>query len=343
MIKVSIIGANGYTGYELLRILANHSKVNIAYAASRSQAGEFVHKLYPSLYNSYPNLKFCEVDTKLIAKGSDIVFTALPHKTSAEVCAELIKYGIKVIDLSADFRYDDLSAYEQTYGVTHPCKELNPTAVYGLSEINRQKIKTANLIANPGCYTTCAILPLYPLLKNKVIGATNIIIDAKSGVSGAGRQAKEDFSFTELSGNFKAYGVTTHRHNSEIDEKLSLAADKDIKTVFTPHLLPIKRGILATIYADLIAGEKQVNAAYTEFYGNEYFVKVLPDLPDLKHIAGSNECRISYRIDKKTNKIVIVAALDNLVKGASGQAVQNMNIMCGFDEKLGLTNITREL
>ena len=335
MIKVGIIGANGYTGYELMRMLAAHPKVKVVYAASRSNAGTPAANLYPSLSGAYGDMLFDAINFELCAKNCDVVFTALPHGVSAETCAAVLKAGgknIKVIDLSADFRYDSIPLFNTTYGIEHPCAGLNQTAVYGLSELFRSRVKEAQIVANPGCYPTASILALYPLVKEKLISPSGIIVDAKSGATGAGRQASEAFSLCESSGNFKAYGVTTHRHTSEIEEKLGANA-----LMFTPHLLPVKRGILATCYADIEkAAEKDIFAAYEKYYKNEPFVKVGADIPDLNYVVNSNECRIGFKIDARAKKIIIVSVIDNLIKGASGQAIQNMNIMFGFDERLGL-------
>jgi len=336
MIKVGIIGANGYTGYELMRMLATHPKARVVYAASRSNAGTPVTHLYPSLQGAYGDMLFDAIDVEACAKACDVVFTALPHGVSAETCATILKAGkknIKVIDLSADFRYDNIGLFNKTYGIEHPATELNQTAVYGLCELFRDNIKGAHMVANPGCYPTASILALYPLVQEKLVNPEGIIIDAKSGATGAGRQAQEAFSLCESGENFKAYSVTVHRHSSEIAEKLG--ADG---LLFTPHLLPVKRGILATVYATLCSGitETHIKTAYAKYYKNEPFVRVGDDIPELKYVVNSNECRIGFRVDKASGRIVIVSAIDNLIKGASGQAIQNMNILFGLDEKMGL-------
>ncbi|MCL2061055.1 MAG: N-acetyl-gamma-glutamyl-phosphate reductase [Firmicutes bacterium] len=345
MIKVGIIGANGYTGYELMRLLANHSGAKVVYAASRSMANTPVAELYPALGGAYADMRFSVPSAEDAASYSDVVFTALPHGLSAEMGARIIRMGKKVIDLSADFRYDNLAVFEKTYDITHPCPQLNNTAVYGLTELNRKKIKSASLIANPGCYPTASILALYPLLAEKVIKLDGIIIDAKSGQSGAGRKADEAFSLCESALNFKAYAVANHRHTGEIEEKLSLAAGADITLSFTPHLLPISRGILATVYADLSLDEKAAQAAYKKFYGGEPFVSVLTAgaLPELKSVTGSNICRIGFKADKRTGKIIIVSVIDNLIKGASGAAIQNMNVLFGLKETEGLPLVGNQI
>ena len=339
MIKIGIIGANGYTGFELMRLLSPHPDVKITYIASRSNAGVKAAELYPALSSYYCDITYKEPDAKACAKACDVAFTCLPHAASAAFGAELISCGVKVIDLSADFRYDDTDLYEKTYGVTHPAKKLNAEAVYGLTEINRDKIKGARIIGNPGCYTTSSILPLYPLIKENLISECGIIIDAKSGVTGAGRKADVNYSYCETDENFKAYAVTTHRHTSEIEEKLSVDGKK-VALSFTPHLLPVKRGILSTVYADLQSGAtgEKIAAAYDKYYGKEKFVTVFPEgtLPELKWVVGSNTCKIGYKVDKRLNKVIIVSCIDNLIKGAAGQAIQNMNVMFNLDESKGL-------
>lgn len=335
MIKIGVIGANGYTGYELMRLLSSHPKAKIVNATSRAHTNKLVAELYPSLACSYPALKFSDLDIEYCASICDVVFTALPHGVSAETCSALLasNKNLKVIDLSADFRYDSLPLFEKTYGIKHPAKKENAAAVYGLTEINRKDIKTARLIANPGCYPTASILGLLPLVKNGLVKLDSIIIDAKSGITGAGRQAKEDFSFCESAYSIKPYGVTTHRHTSEIEEKLGAS-----NLNFTPHLLPVKRGILSTAYADLseATNAKSIEKAYNQFYKKEKFVKVLPIMPELKFATNSNCCFIGFAVDKKTNRVIVASAIDNLIKGASGQAIQNMNLMFGLKEELGL-------
>lgn len=338
MIRAVVIGANGYTGFELMKLIYNHPHLKLEAALSRSHAGTAIRSVYPPLGFAYGDKTFEEADATSVAKRADIVFTALPHAASATIGGQLFDAGIKVVDLSADFRYNDTRLYESTYGVTHPRPELNADAAYGLCEINREKIKRAQIVGNPGCYTTCSILPLYPLLKAGVISEKGVIIDAASGVTGAGRKAELPYSYCETDENFKAYGVTTHRHTTEIEEKLSLG-DTRIAVTFTPHLLPLKRGILATIYADLIPGKTNadVDAAY-EIYRSEKFVVPLGEgvLPEIKWVTQSNVCAFGYKIDIKTNRIIIVSVIDNLIKGAAGQAIQNCNILFGLPEDEGL-------
>lgn len=345
MIRASIIGANGYTGFELMKIIYNHPHITLAAAASRSYAGTEIRALYPALGFAYVNKKFDEPDVNKIADESDVVFTALPHAASAEIGGKLYDKGVKVIDLSADFRYNDTVLYESTYKVTHPRPELNKIAVYGLCEIERKNIAKAEIAGNPGCYTTCSILPLYPLIKAGVISDSGIIIDAASGITGAGRKDDVNYNYCETSESFKAYGVTTHRHTTEIEEKLSLGKNR-ISVSFTPHLLPTKRGILATIYANLTSGAEKadIEKAYG-LYKGEKFAVPLGDgvLPELKWVINSNVCAFGYKIDLKNGRIIIVSAIDNLIKGASGQAIQNCNIMFGLDEQEGLPLIGNHL
>lgn len=329
MIQAAIVGANGYTGFELMRLLASHPQVKLTAAVSRSNAGVPVADLYPPLRFAYGNMAFSAADVSQL-KGVDVCFTALPHAASAEIGGQLHDMGVKVIDLSADFRYDSLELYQSTYKVTHPRPELNAQAVYGLPELFRDKIRTASIVGNPGCYTTCSILALYPLLKEGLIGRDGIIIDAKSGVTGAGRKADLAYNLCEASENFKAYGVTTHRHTTEIEEKLGVSLS------FTPHLLPVKRGILATVYAECTASESDIQAAYDKYYKDERFVFASPMLPELHHVRGSNCCAIGYKLDPRLKRVILVSVIDNLIKGASGQAIQNMNILFGLDEGLGL-------
>lgn len=339
MFKASIIGANGYTGLELMNILSRHQGFQVQNIVSRSMAGREVNSLYPSLLQ-YKNKYFTEHNKEEIAKTSDVVFLCLPHTQSFEVAQYYYDKGVKVVDLSADFRYDDSLIYEEWYKTPHLNANLKKKAVYGLSEIYAEEIKTADIVANPGCYTTCSILPLYPLIKEKLISYANIIIDSKSGVSGAGRKAEESLMFTEVTNNFKAYGLCSHRHTSEIEEQLSKAAESKIKLSFTPHLLPINRGILSTIYGNLNEGvcSKDIEDALNTFYRGKNFITILEEgkNPEIKAVAGSNNCFIGYNIDKRLNRVILVSVLDNLIKGASGQAVQNANLMFGLDETMGL-------
>ncbi len=334
--NISVIGATGYSGAELMRILSGHKKVNIAHAVSKSFAGKRMSDIYPSFFSCDYTLE--KLDINAICKDSDIVFTCLPHGTSSQVVPQLIAQGVKVIDLSGDFRYNDAAVYEKWYNTKHEAAHLLEQSVYGLPELYRDQIKKTNLVGNPGCYTTSAILALTPLLKAGLIDSRSIIIDAKSGTTGAGRSEKLPLLHSEVSESFKAYGVATHRHTSEIEQELSIAAGNEIALSFTPHLLPIKRGILSTIYASTSASQSQIEKAY-EVYTSEPFVQIVSELPEIKHVVGSNNCAIGFKLDERTGRIIIVSCIDNLIKGAAGQAVQNMNIMCGYNENEGLNNI----
>lgn len=340
MIKVSIIGANGYTGHELVRILSQHPNAEIKIITSRSNEGKKISELYPSL-KGVADYTFEELDVDKIADQSDVVFAALPHGASASILPQFVEKGVKVIDLSGDFRYNDPSVYETWYGQKHPYPEMMKKAVYGLCELHREKIKKADLVGNPGCYTTCSILALAPLMDEKIIEYKNIIIDAKSGVSGAGRGLAQAYHFCDCTETMKAYKIASHRHTSEIEQELSLLADEDITLSFTPHLIPMKRGILATCYANLV-GEydtEELVSLYQEYYRDQFFIRVCEKgkLPEVHDVSGSNFTDIGLVVDKRLGRVVVVSCLDNLVKGASGQAVQNMNIMFGLDERIGLT------
>jgi N-acetyl-gamma-glutamyl-phosphate reductase len=341
-INASIVGANGYTGLELMNILANHPNVTLNKLISRSNDGRPVSELYPSLLGKVDKC-FSNDSFEEIAKGSDIVFLALPHGESAVMAGKFFDAGIKVVDLSADFRYKDIQKYNAVYKIAHPRPDLAAYCVYGLCEIYKDDIKKAALVANPGCYTTCSIMALYPLLQKEAISGNNIIIDAKSGISGAGRKAAIDYIMTESAENFKAYSLTNHRHTSEIEERLSEAYGQNIALSFSPHLLPIKRGILSTIYCELTDFDADIAAIYNDFYKNQPFVQILPEnkLPEIKNVAGSNNIQIGFIKDKRLNRLIVVSCLDNLVKGASGQAVQNMNIMFGLDQTVGLNFVAR--
>ncbi len=321
-IKVGIIGANGYAGAEVLRLVSSHPNAELIAVTSRAHFGKKVCDVFPALISG---LTFTDADDARFL-SCDVVFVALPQTAGAEICGRLIDGGVRVIDLSADYRFDDIAVYEKTYGVTHPRPDLNAEAVYGLCEVNRDKIKSAALVSNPGCYVTSAVLPLLPLCKNDLID--NIVIDSKSGVSGAGRKSDENYSFVSLDENFKAYGLFTHRHAPEIAEKIGKPV------LFTPHLLPIKRGILSTVYFT-VDDEKAALSALEGAYAGEKFVRYSETLPEIAHVVHTNKCVFSARFDGAGHGI-IVSVLDNLLKGAAGQAVQNMNIMFGFDEASGL-------
>ena len=331
--NISVIGATGYSGVELMRILSDHPNANVVHAVSKNFAGKKMSDIYQSFLScDYP---LESLDIPAICADSDIVFTCLPHGTSSEVVPQLLSGGVKVIDLSGDFRYNDASVYEKWYNAKHTAAHLLEKSVYGLPELHRDQIKQTSLVGNPGCYTTSAILALAPLLSAGLIDENSIIIDAKSGTTGAGRSEKLPLLHSEVDESFKAYGVVGHRHTSEIEQELGIAAGNEIALSFTPHLLPIKRGILSTIYANTTASQAQIEKAY-EVYNDEPFVQITTGLPEIKHVVGSNNCAIGYKIDERLSRIIIVSCIDNLIKGAAGQAVQNMNIMCGYDETEGL-------
>lgn len=340
MIKVAVLGATGYAGIELVRILSQHPEVELKVLGSHSFDGQPISEVYQNFAHIL-DMTCEELDLDKVAQ-CDVAFTALPHGASKDVIPSLIEKGIKVIDLSGDFRYDDIKIYEKWYGTEHSSPELLSEAVYGLCELYRDKVKKARLIGNPGCYTTCSILGAYPVLKSGLGKSENIIIDAKSGVTGAGRGLGLPLHFCECTENTKAYKVATHRHTSEIEQELSKAAGEEVMISFTPHLIPQKRGILSTIYVNLnkpCTTEELVNI-YKDFYKDEFFVRVKDagKLPETKHVAGSNFVDIGVVVDERLNRAVIVSAIDNIYKGAAGQAVQNMNIMFGLDEKTGIDN-----
>lgn len=344
MVKVGIIGATGYAGNELVRLLMGHKDVEIMWYGSRS----YIDKKYAEVYqNMFEIVEDTCLDDNMeeLASKVDVIFTATPQGFLAGVLTEEILSKVKIIDLSADFRIKDVKTYEKWYKIEHKSPQFIEEAVYGLCEINRDKVKGARLIANPGCYTTCSILTAYPLVKEGLIDPDTLIIDAKSGTSGAGRGAKLPNLFCEVNENMKAYGVTNHRHTPEIEEQLGYAAGKEIVVNFTPHLVPMNRGILATEYATLnkkadgtLPTYEEVKAVYDKYYKNEKFVRVLEKdiCPETKWVEGSNYVDVNFKIDERTGRIVLMGALDNLVKGAAGQAVQNMNLLFGFDEAEGL-------
>jgi N-acetyl-gamma-glutamyl-phosphate reductase len=336
--RVAIIGAGGYTGVELIRLLSLHPRVELTCLTSLEDVGVPVCRVFPSLAGK-TDLRLEALDVDRVIAAADIVFTALPHKAAMGVVPGFLSAGKKVIDLSADFRLKDVDVYEKWYQ-RHSCPELVAEAVYGLPELYREQIRAARLIANPGCYPTSAILALAPLIRRDLIDLDSLIIDSKSGTTGAGRAVRLGSLFCEVNEGFKAYGVGTHRHTPEIEQVLGALADTPVTVTFTPHLLPINRGILSTSYArlkkTLTSGE--LTAVFQEFYAEEPFVRVCPEgaLPNLAMIKGSNYCDIGVVSDPRTGRVIVVSAIDNLVKGASGQAVQNMNIMEGFEEGLGL-------
>ncbi len=336
--KVSIIGATGYTGAELLRLLAFHPEVDVVHITSESSTGSDIVEAYPHLFGFYNQKLRSFKDIESIAEDSDVLFIGLPHGHAMDICKKLAKRNVKIIDLGADYRFHDTSIYEKWYKVAHTDSETK--AVYGLCELYRDKIKKAKILANPGCYVTASILALVPLLKHKLIDTKNIVIDAKSGTTGAGRGLSLGVHFAEVVDNFRPYGVATHRHAPEIEQVYSDVAGTDVVISFTPHLLPVDRGILATCYANLSENVtiEQVNEAFCSMYSQERFIRLLGAgvFPAIKNVRGSNFVDIGWQIDERTGRIVVMSTLDNLVKGASGQAVQNMNIMFGLPEHTGL-------
>ena len=341
MINVSVLGATGYAGIELVRLLTAHPGVKIVHLVSKSYAGEKLSKIYPN-FASVLDIVLEDMNIEKIAADSDVVFTALPHGASKEVIPPLASRGVKIIDFSGDYRYNNRETYEKWYGEEHSSPELLEQAVYGLCELHRDEIKNANLIGNPGCYTTCSILALAPLVKNKAIDNKSIITDAKSGVTGAGRATALDYSFCECTENMKAYKIAAHRHTSEIEQELSLLADEDIVLSFTPHLVPLKRGILSTCYANLInpMSAAEIVDMFREFYSGEQFIRVYDAgmLPETNHVTGSNFTDIGIAVDTRLNRVIAVSCVDNIIKGAAGQAIQNMNIISGFSESDGIGN-----
>ncbi len=344
MIKAGIIGATGYAGNELVRLLTGHRETQIVWYGSRS----YIDKKYAQVYqNMFQIVEDACLDDNIeeLAKQVDVIFTATPQGFLAGVLTEEILKDTKVVDLSADYRIKDVAVYEKWYGIEHKSPQFIGEAVYGLCEINRDTIRGARLVANPGCYTTCSILTAYPLVKAGLIAPDTLIIDAKSGTSGAGRGAKLPNLYCEVNENIKAYGVTSHRHTPEIEEQLGNAAGREIAVNFTPHLVPMNRGILVTEYASLLRkpdgslpSYEEVRGAYDRCYADEKFIRVLEQdiCPETKWVEGSNYVDINFKIDARTGRIIMMGALDNLVKGAAGQAVQNMNLLFGFDEAEGL-------
>lgn len=339
MIKAGIIGATGYAGGELVRLLLGHKEAEIVWYGSRS----YVDQKYASIYqNMFQIVDASCMDDNMeeLAKQADVIFTATPQGFCASMMNEEILSRTKVIDLSADFRIKDVKIYEKWYNIQHQSPQYIDEAVYGLCEINREKIKDARLIANPGCYPTCSTLSIYPMVKEGLIDPSTIIIDAKSGTSGAGRGAKVDNLFCEVNENIKAYGVASHRHTPEIEEQLSYAAGEPVLLNFTPHLVPMNRGILITAYASLKKDVtyEEVKAVYDKYYAKERFVRVLEKdvCPQTKWVEGSNYVDVNFKIDPRTKRIIMMGAMDNLVKGAAGQAVQNMNLLFGLEESMGL-------
>lgn len=339
MIKAGIIGATGYAGGELVRLLSAHRETEIVWYGSRSYIGQKYADVYRNMFQVV-DAACMDDNMEELAEQADVIFTATPQGFCASLVNEHILSKVKIIDLSADFRIKDVSVYEQWYGIHHQSPQFLPEAVYGLCEVNREDVKKARLTANPGCYTTCSILTAYPLAKEGLIDMGTLIIDAKSGVSGAGRGAKVQNLYCEVNESIKAYGVASHRHTPEIEEQLGYAAGEKVMLNFTPHLVPMNRGILVTEYASLKrkTDYEEVKAIYDKYYGNETFVRVLEKdvFPETRWVEGSDYVDIGFKIDPRTGRIIMMGAIDNLVKGAAGQAVQNMNLMFGLKESEGL-------
>ena len=342
MIKVGIIGATGYSGVEIVRLLQQHKDAEVVWYGSRS----YIDKKYADVFANMFEIvdeKCLDDNIEELADKVDVIFTATPQGLCSSLVNEEILNKVKIIDLSADFRIKDVATYEKWYKIEHKSPEFIDEAVYGLCEINREKTKKARLIANPGCYTTCSILSIYPMVKEGLIDPKSIIIDAKSGTSGAGRGAKVPNLFCEVNENIKAYGVGTHRHTPEIEEQLGYAAGEEVLINFTPHLVPMQRGILVTAYANLKkeVTYEEVKAVYDKYYKKEQFIRVLENEtpPETRWVEGSNYVDVSFKIDERTGRIIMMGALDNLIKGAAGQAVQNMNIIFGLPENEGLQQV----
>lgn len=342
MVRVGIIGSTGYAGAELVRLLLQHKDVEIKWYGSRSYIDKRYYEVFQNMFQLVDD-KCLDDNMEELADMADVIFTATPQGLCASLVNESILNKVKIIDLSADFRIKDVAVYEHWYGIEHKSPGFIGEAVYGLPEINRESVKNARLIANPGCYPTCSFLSIYPLAKEGIIDMQSIIIDAKSGTSGAGRGAKVNNLYCEVNENIKAYGVLTHRHTPEIEEQLSYASGKEAKIIFTPHLVPMNRGILVTAYAKLTKSVtyNEVKEIYDSCYNNEKFVRVLDEgvCPETRWVEGSNFADVNFKIDERTNSIIMMGAIDNLVKGAAGQAVQNMNLMFGFDETEGLLGV----
>ncbi|MBO8144478.1 MAG: N-acetyl-gamma-glutamyl-phosphate reductase [Thermodesulfobacterium sp.] len=337
MIRAAVIGATGYTGLELIRLSENHPYLEISVITSREKAGKSLKKTF-AWSGKYADLVFEEPVVEKIAEKVQVAFLCVPSGKAQEMAHFFLQRGVKVIDLSADFRFKNPKSYENTYNTKHNYPELCEKAVYGLTEIFGEEIRKTELVANPGCYPTSALLPLIPLIKNGLIEKEPIIIDSKSGTSGAGRKAENYYSFCEVNEDFKAYKIASHRHNPEIEEKLNLFSDEQIQTIFTPHLLPINRGIFSTIYVKFKTEAEEIYKILREFYKESPFVEIVPmgEIPRIAEVKGTNLCKIGIFEDKKRGWGIIVSVIDNLIKGASGQAIQNFNLMFGFPEDTGL-------
>ncbi len=349
-VKVAIVGASGYSGEELVKLLLRHPHVEVAAVTSRQHAGQTLAQIFPKHGNDprARQLRFIDPNSDLLAKSAQVVFLALPHGVAVEYAVPLLDKGCQVVDLSADFRLKNAEVYKEFYGHDHASPALLGKSVYGLPEIYREQIKIAPFIASPGCYPTSILLPIIPLLREKIIKPSGIIADSLSGVSGAGRKAELDYLFVECNESMRPYGVPKHRHLSEIEQELSVAAGEPVTIQFTPHLIPVNRGILTTLYlapekhftnaTEMSALAEKISRSYHSAYGNEPFIRLLEGkaLPDTKNMVGTNIVEIAWRLDPRTGRLIVMSALDNIVKGASGQAVQSMNLFCGFPETAGL-------
>lgn len=342
MVKVGIIGSTGYAGAEIVRLISQHREAEVVWYGSRSYIDKKYYEVFRNMFQIV-DAKCMDDNMEELASRVDVIFTATPQGLCASLVNEEILKKVKIIDLSADFRIKDVGIYEKWYCIKHKSPQFIDEAVYGLCEINRDKVKGARLIANPGCFPTCSILSIYPMVKEGLIDNSTIIIDAKSGTSGAGRGAKVNNLFCEVNENIKAYGVTSHRHTPEIEEQLTYAAGEEILLNFIPHLVPMNRGILVTAYASLKdkATYNDVKAVYDKYYNNEKFIRVLDEdvPPETRWVEGSNYVDVNFKIDERTGRIIMMGAIDNLIKGAAGQAVQNMNLMFGLDETMGLEQV----
>jgi len=340
LVRVAVVGATGYTGLECLRLAAGHPRLRITCVTSRKEAGRKLSDYWG--FKPYPeDLEILAPEPELLAQRAEVALLCVPHGTAQDMAAALLDRGLRVIDLSADFRLPAPSLYESWYQTPHRYPQLLSEAVYGLSEIYPQEIRQARLIANPGCYPTSVLLPLIPLLKAGLLETEDLIVDAKSGVSGAGRKAEVTLTFCEVNEDFRAYKVASHRHTPEMEVQLSKAAGREVRLLFTPHLTPMERGIFTTIYARPRASEGELYGALQEFYRGKPFVEVLPPgrVPRIAEVRGSNLCRLGLKVDPRTGRLLLFSVLDNLVKGASGQALQNLNLMWGFPEDLGLPRV----
>ena len=340
--RVAVIGGSGYAGEELARLLLAHPNTDLVAVTSRQHAGETVADVFPRFSHDERAraLKFTNLDPTRVVDGADIIFLALPHGASAEIAKSLLGLAARVIDLSADFRIHDVAVYQEFYGCDHPAAELLGASVYGLPEVYRDKIREAKLVACPGCYPTSMLLPLLPLVRAQLIDLRRILVTSLSGVTGAGRKVEADYLFAECNESLRPYGVPKHRHLSEIEQELSIGAKEKVTIQFTPHLVPVNRGILSTIYVEL-AGDVDVggiNSVYDRAYGDEPFVRLLGQerLPDTKNVIGTNFIDLAWKMDNRTGRLILMSAIDNLTKGTSGQAIQCFNLMCGYDETAGL-------